>query len=223
MNNPGIAVKFKEAAIREGLYIASKKDIPRLVDTSVDGYGSAYPLCQWFDQGGDGTQLAVRELHPKGWRSTWKANISDVFDQSIVVADSPAINALLMWLVPYFKEAGNLDWFLHGGLESLFHMGIKEMVRFDTYETYCNAQRHKYGEGSFYASNLVVRESQKGRGLGGHLMRTSLRIIRNLGSSAYLETHTRRNMELYRKLGFKLMCDDPIPGTRLKHYAMRME
>mgnify|MGYP003300427538 CR=1 FL=1 len=36
----------------------------------------------------------------------------------------------------------------------------------------------------------------------------------------YLETHSKKNVEIYRHFGFEVVSDDFIPGTEVTHWGM---
>lgn len=212
---------FREFAKERGLYIATMEDLPRLVDTAIDGYGNDYPLLQWFDQGGDGEHLREASINPKGWKETWRANILSNFPDSIIIADSSDINAWIMWLMPHFHQYSNMEWLMNGGVKAFLHLGVGPIMRFDSFERYCVGQRQKLAPDSFYLYNIVVRRNQQHKGLGRKLLDVSHTFIDNVGGSAYLETHKPKNVPIYQSFGYELLSDEPIPNTRLKHFAMK--
>ena len=212
---------FKVYAQEHGLYIATAKDISKLVDAAISGFGNSYPLQQWFDQGGDGSNLTEKAIHPKGWRATWEANILSMMPESVILADSPEINAWIMWTKPGAKPFSDMEWMKNGGYKALMHMGIPEMIRFDTYEKYSVAMRKKLAPESFYLYNLVVRKECQRLGLGKKLLQVSHDYMDSKGFSTYLETHNPKNVPYYQTLGYVSFPDGTIPNTRLTHYVMK--
>ena len=214
---------FKTYAQEHGLYVATTSDIPQLVDTAISGFGNTYPLQQWFDQGGDGSQLTATTLNPKGWKATWEANLLSMMPESIILADSPEMNAWIMWTKPDAKPFTDMEWMANGGFKALLHMGIPEMMRFDTYEKYSTAMRQRLAPESYYLYNLVVRKDCQRLGLGKKLLQVSHDYMDSQGYSTYLETHKPENVPYYRTLGYVSLPDSTLPHTNLTHYAMKRD
>ena len=212
---------FKKYAEEQGLYIATAKDITKLVDAAISGFGNTYPLQQWFDQGGDGSNLTATTIHPKGWRATWEANLLSMMPESIILADSPEINAWIMWTRPNARQFSDMEWMRNGGYKALLHMGVGEMMRFDTYEKYSAAMRKRLAPEAFYLYNLVVRKECQRLGLGKKLLKISHDFMDSNGLSAYLETHKADNVPYYETWGYVPYPDTTLPGTKLTHYAMK--
>lgn len=56
----------------------------------------------------------------------------------------------------------------------------------------------------YYVLAVGVAPAEQGKGVGGTLLRSALRLAAERGVPSYLETASPRNVELYRHLGFRV-------------------
>ena len=89
------------------------------------------------------------------------------------------------------------------------------------YEDYSAKVRpNATGGCEWYFYNLVVRPDAQGKHLVGKLVKPMLEYCAKAGRQAYLETHSAKNVEIYRHLGFNVVSNAPIPGTQVSHWGM---
>ena len=100
-------------------------------------------------------------------------------------------------------------------------LGLTTMKRIMHYEDYSASVRLKAtGNSEWYLYNLVVRPEAQGQHLAGKLLRPMLEYCAQNGRQAYLETHSEKNVDIYRHFGFEVVSNDPIPGTEVTHWGM---
>lgn len=100
-------------------------------------------------------------------------------------------------------------------------LGLGSMSRMAHYEKYCLSVRMQATGGrEWYWYNLVVRPEAQGKHLVGKLLRPMLDFCAEQGLPAYLETHSEKNVAIYRHFGFEVVSDDFLPGTQMTHWGM---
>lgn len=70
---------------------------------------------------------------------------------------------------------------------------------------------HAPAEPSWYLASVGVTPSAQGSGLGTAVIRPGLAVADVQGVPVYLETSTPRNLVLYRRLGFEVTAEYPLP------------
>lgn len=81
-------------------------------------------------------------------------------------------------------------------------------------------RRELVPERHIYLAILAVDPAYQGQGFASKLIRPMLGYLDKHRMPAYLETQTSRNVEMYRKWGFDLLRDEPMPDSELKLYLM---
>lgn len=78
------------------------------------------------------------------------------------------------------------------------------------------------GAPHFYLDTLGVERSAAGRGIGPRLLVESLADLRRGAAlPCFLFTHLAKNVELYRRLGFELIGECPVPNSPVTFWGMR--
>jgi len=70
---------------------------------------------------------------------------------------------------------------------------------------------------------LGVDPNKQGQGYGSRLMQYIFIDSKEKGQPCYLETHGNKNVEFYKRLGFKVVSDGTVPGTDIIQFAMLRE
>ncbi|WP_421710924.1 GNAT family N-acetyltransferase [Alcanivorax sp.] len=71
-----------------------------------------------------------------------------------------------------------------------------------------------------YLLLLGIDPQHQGRGLATRLLEPTLERLDREGLPAYLDTHNPDNVSLYRRFGFEVVHEAPMPGTKVRHWAM---
>jgi ribosomal protein S18 acetylase RimI-like enzyme len=113
-------------------------------------------------------------------------------------------------------RAGLWRWPLRAGVEGtrriLYTFGVAERFKSDVLK----------GEPHFYLDTLGVERESARRGLGPHLVLDSLRRLRQIEPKpCFLLTHLPSNITLYRRLGFEVIGECPVPNTPITFWGMR--
>ena len=69
-------------------------------------------------------------------------------------------------------------------------------------------------EPHWYLASLGTAVDQQGKGMGGALMRPVLEHCDAEGIPCYLESSKERNLPFYRRHGFEVVEEVPLPGRR---------
>ena len=70
---------------------------------------------------------------------------------------------------------------------------------------------------------IGVRPEFQKSGFSSRLIKPMLSRLSDERLSCFLETHDEKNVSLYQHLGFNIVDESRIPGTSLKHWAMKTE
>jgi len=211
---------IQEYARNCGFYIPTKSDIPKIIECCNNGFAKRYPLTLWFDQGGNGTNFKEKVQNPKGILSYWQAELLTEFHRSLIIADSPEINACVILLNMEQPYAGYFTWMRNGGIKLLFHMGLNFFLRMISYDKFANKQYKSLYSGALYCHTLVVREEKQHTVFGGSMLKFGLDCATKFKLKVYVDTHRSDLKSLYEKIGMKLISETNIPGTIITHYVL---
>ena len=199
----------------QGFHLMTKDEIPKFTRCTVESYGSiVYALDDYFV----GHPCTKEEL----WEM-WLFNLKYFYSRALIYSDSPDCNAWILWIPPGCKGVSMIDFIRYGGIRLTLKLGLTTMKQIMHYEDYSASVRLKAtGNCEWYLYNLVVRPEAQGQHLAGKLLRPMLEYCAQSGKPAYLETHSEKNVEIYRHFGFEVVSNDPIPGTGVTHWGMVM-
>jgi ribosomal protein S18 acetylase RimI-like enzyme len=68
---------------------------------------------------------------------------------------------------------------------------------------------------------IGVRPEFQESGFSSRLIKPMLSRLSDEKVPCFLETHDEKNVSLYQHLGFDIVDESMIPGTSLKHWAMK--
>ena len=197
----------------KNLYLMQKKDIDRFVECSVASYGNVtYPLNDYF---------MGRSCTNEDLRAMWLFNLRYFCNNALIYADSPECNAWTLWIEPGCKGVSVFQFLLNGGLRMMASLGIGSLKRIMAYEDYSKEVRiNATGGHEWYLYNLVVRPEAQGQHLVGKLLSPMLEYCEQSGRPVYLETHSEKNVGMYRHFGFEVASDGTIPSTDVTHWGI---
>lgn len=204
------AERFMES---QGFHLLTKEEIPKFARCATEAYGNiAYALDDYFV----GHQCTKDEL----WEM-WMFNLKYFYSRALIYSDSPNCNAWLLWIPPGCKGVSVIDFIRYGGIRMAFKLGLPSMRRIMHYEDYSASVRlNATGGREWYWYNLVVRPDVQGQHLVGKLLKPMLEYCAQGGRPVYLETHSEKNVGIYRHFGFEVVSNDSIPGTEVTHWGM---
>lgn len=201
----------REVIEKEGFYIATKKDIPILGDVASDAY-TGCPLHMWLFNG-----TYDRDGSTKIFTST----VAGVFKDSIIYGPDESLKGFAIWIKPGFSGSRFAPFILNGGLSLLANNKLSIYRKLVKYEVYVMDLKNGYTDNmDWYLFNLSVRRSSQGKGIASKLVRPMLRFIDSLGDMSYLETSDPKNIEIYKRYGYRLAQEDYLLGTHVRHCCM---
>lgn len=72
----------------------------------------------------------------------------------------------------------------------------------------------------WYLQIIGVAPEHQRRGFSSRLLRPVLERIDRERMPCFLETNNEKNVAIYRRSGFEVVCDDKLPGTQVTAFAM---
>ena len=197
----------------QGLHLLTKEEIPKFALCAAESYGNiTYALDDYF-VGHPCTKEELREM--------WLFNLKYFYSRALIYSDSPDCNAWMLWIPPGCKGVSVVDFIRHGGIRMTLKLGLASLKRIMHYEDYSASVRlNATGGREWYMYNLVVRPDAQGQHLVGKLLKPMLEYCEQRGKQVYLETHSEKNVAIYRHFGFEVVSDAPIPDTEVTHWGM---
>ena len=186
--------------------ILTKSDADKYADCCAQAY-RPYPLTDWM--------LDKYVPTPK-FADVWRTNFLCTFNDSITIADSPECNAVAVWMPPGYTAFGTFKYLCCGGWR--FATCLPRMFGYENYAKHMKSRL--IGDKCWYLNNLAARPEWQGRGLASRLVGPFLTLCDETNTSAFLETHSEKNVIMYEHFGFRIIGTGIIPGTNIKHYAM---
>ena len=197
----------------QGFHLMTKDEIPKFARCAAESYGDIYYALDDYFVGHPCTKDELWEM--------WFFNLKYFYSRALIYSDSPDCNAWLLWVPPGCKGVSVIDFLRYGGIRLTLKLGLPAMKRIMHYEDYSASVRLNATDGrEWYWYNLVVRPEAQGQHLVGKLLRPMLEYCEQNGRQAYLETHSEKNVGIYRHFGFEVVSNGTIPGTDVTHWGM---
>jgi len=106
-------------------------------------------------------------------------------------------------------DAASVEFAIAMGLDAAATERLARMVaHFEHVRSLANGR-----DNAWHLALLGVRTDRQGAGIGSALVRAGLERVDAAGGRCYLETFPDRNVAFYRRFGFEVRADEPIPGT----------
>ena len=122
---------------------------------------------------------------------------------------------------PPGAKVSTAKFVLKGGFGLVRKCGFKILGRLTSYENYCVSMMKRHIDAdTWYIANLAVDPLYQNRGLARKMLDPFFDYFDEIGSSAYLETHSASNVPFYEHFGFELVETGKLPGTDVTHYGM---
>lgn len=139
-------------------------------------------------------------------------------------ACSPACEGVAAWQPPTSREPGFGGMVRAGAFGmfiSLLPSGLKNIRRIMNYLSYTSELHHKAVEGRhWYLDMLGVLPEHQGKGHGSRLLRSVIVRADAEGLPIYLETQNECNVAFYRRFGFAVVTDSPLPDGGPRFWTM---
>ena len=195
------------------LYKLEKQDI----DTSADSIAKAfydYPMFKHI-------------LGEKLNHENIKRFLKFLIKYSILYAEAYGTSREMEGIILFtdFKDYNfNLIRSIRSGILPLMKLGSDVGNRFNEFDKF-SLEKHKriMKDNHQYIILIGVNPSKQGQKYGKKLMIPVLKLAEEKGLASYLETHGEKNVNFFKKLGFKVVSEDILPGTDIIQYAMLKE
>lgn len=194
----------------KNLYQVQKKDLKKCANTLARAFQD-YPMYKYILE----EQNSLEHLE-----ITTRFFVNYAFYYADIYASSPEIEGVIAF-VDYDEYKINFLRSLRCGVLRLAKLGSKVGKRFNEYEAF-NAKIHRdtIKDKHQYILFLVVDPNRQGLGLGGKLLRTFLELAEVRQLPTYLETHDKKNVDIYLRFGFELAGEYQLPNSDIVLYSM---
>lgn len=132
-----------------------------------------------------------------------------------------ALEGLAIWQAPHKHAAFTTLLDLLPGLAMAARVGRAPLARMMNYQRWAEGLRTSIvHEPYWYLDSLVVDPASQGKGFARMLLDPVLHLARDAGQSVFLETHNRRNLDIYAHFGFTIVARQRLPGAYIDHYCL---
>ena len=138
-----------------------------------------------------------------------------------VYATSPRIEGVAVWLDS--ERSGMTLWKIirAGGLPLYIRTGKKFISQVLFFARHSASIRSAFAPSRhWYLFYLAVDPGFRGRGHATELLKPMLSRIDGEGSHGYLETYTEKNVDMYKRYGFKVIGQGRIPTAGVDIWSM---
>lgn len=192
-------------------YFMKPDDIGRFAATLADGF-SQYALFR---------HICGKTYNHDKMRLFWAVSLALLPKNAICIADSKEANSVLIYIRPRSKEAGVFSYIQKGGVNMLFKLGLRRIIRLLRFESAAQrvAKQHKTANDG-YLMAFATRSDKQRQGYGKPLMKALLSYLDTAKEGCYLETLKAENVEMYNSFSFRLKESKNISLGNLTLYAM---
>ncbi len=144
------------------------------------------------------------------------------FEEGLVYATSYKLEGIAMWLTPGSKLKNLSMLFKFGGIRVISHISPIAIIKFMQYDKFAQRLRDRFAPTDhWYLHNIAVKQSYRGKGFAGKLLKPILKDIDTSGRICFLETQNPQNVPIYKHYGFQVVWEGKIPHIEeVKHWAM---
>jgi GNAT superfamily N-acetyltransferase len=139
-----------------------------------------------------------------------------------VYITSQNLEGIAIWL-PFWEAEMKARRIIKAGFNTYYKiMGEQYFKRVEILENHIVLLHKKYTAGfsHWYIGPLGVEPEYQGKGYASKLLKPKLTQCEEQSIPCYLETHDKQNVPIYQHLGFDVMEEAIIPGTRIPIWAM---
>ena len=138
-----------------------------------------------------------------------------------VYASSEKLEGIAGWLPPGKLPFTGWQVLRSVPLSILFRFARQGAIRMRSYDRYwSNFPRNLIPNPHWYLHIIGVDPVYQGQGFASRLVRPVLERIDREQIPCFVETHSEKNVAIYRQFGFEAIVEDKIPGTELTSFAM---
>ena len=137
------------------------------------------------------------------------------------VYSSPNLEAISVWLSP--KNSSHTRWkaIKTGALVLPMKVKWKYLtLQNKIYKFTDNLHKKLVPDPHWYLSLIGVEPSHQGKGFGQQLLSTTINRIEPESKPIYLETNKEKNVELFKRFGFRILKKVIVPDTEIFHWSL---
>lgn len=195
----------------QNLLIMTKNDIESYSECAAQAYRD-YPLFNYVTNGVGNEEII---------RGIFSSSVRSVYNEVIGLSNNEKADAVAIFAPPHYTGSKTIPFLLHGGIKLTQIAPLSVFARLIKYENHAMKlkKKHTYNQ-CWYLYNITVKPTEQGKGYCSQVLNPMFDYLDSIKQDCYLETHTKKNVELYTHYGFELVETSNIPKTKVKHYSM---
>ena len=137
------------------------------------------------------------------------------------VYSSPNLEGISVWLPP--KNSSHTRWkaIKTGALVLPVKVKWKYLTLQNKIYKFTDNLHKKFAPNPhWYLSLIGVGPDNQGKGVGKQLLSTTINRIDPENKPNYLETNTEKNVELFKRFGFRILQKVIVPDTKIFHWSL---
>ena len=196
----------------ESLVRVKKKHIPLAVETFVKAFYDDPLAIYMFGKESD-RSVCLRNYF--NFRIKYGVLFGEVY------ASSLNFEGLAVWISNENIKMTNWKMVRAGGMKLFSKMGSGMISKMMEIEKYTSEIHHHYVNiPHWHLTPIGVNPEHQGKGYGSTLMRAMLNRFDKDKIACFLETQSKKNVEIYKRYGFEIVEEGIIPKVNLQHWAM---
>ncbi len=141
-----------------------------------------------------------------------------------VYTTSENFEGLAVWIAPKNTEMTMWKMMRAGGMKLYKAVGRDAIDKMMEIEQYTSKLHHKATKKPhWHLTPIGVNPELQGKGHASKLMKAMMKRLDKEKTICFLETQSKKNVEIYKRYGFKVMNKGKIPKAELEHWTMIRE
>jgi hypothetical protein len=142
----------------------------------------------------------------------------------IVHATSLKLEGVAVWFPSNKVKITPWMGLINGGISYFFKLGIKAVKKQNRLYNYTFSKHIKLmSSPHWYLSIIAINPSLQGKGLSRVLFNSMLYQIDQQKLPCFLDTNNEKNIQIYKRFGFRVIEEYQIPNTSIVNWAMIRE
>ncbi|MCF0227560.1 MAG: GNAT family N-acetyltransferase [Malacoplasma sp.] len=201
--NKDYNIQFKREAQERGFIVLNKKHLKEAAEICTNAF-EGYPLYLYFKP----------KYNYKDWYELRLVTLKTLYKQSVILTDANR-NSCLLILCNNFKGVKKSKYFLHGEWKAKRLLGKEAMKKIYDFEKFVADIRKKHTNyNSIYVFEIAVKKKYQGAGIAFQYSKFIKEFCDKYKRDVYFETHTDTHVSMYKRLGYELVDQQIIPGSK---------
>jgi ribosomal protein S18 acetylase RimI-like enzyme len=143
------------------------------------------------------------------------------FKYGVITVTSLNLEGIAIWFPSNKSKITAWMGLLNGGITYLFKLGNKAVKKQNRLYKYIYSKHKKLVPNYHcYLSIIAINPLYQGKGLSHVLFNSMFNQIDKHNLSCFLDTNNRKNVNIYKRFGFKILEKYQIPETNVVNWAM---